>query len=71
MKKKNKLRNKKILLALLSVLLVFVIGLALFLSRAGQDETVVGGSTGIISVEDTTKELVLSVVEDTAHSIKT
>ena len=69
MKKKNKMRGKKILLAVLSVLLVLAIGLAVALSSSVKD-VVFPQEPGKQSVENIAKEMVLSVIEDTAASIK-
>lgn len=69
MKKKNKMRGKKILLAVLSVLLVLAIGLAVMLSSSVKD-VIFPQEPGKQGVEDIAKEMVLSVIEDTAASIK-
>ena len=69
MKKKNKMRGKKILLAVLIVLLVLAIGLAVMLSSSVKD-VIFPQEPGKQGVEDIAKEMVLSVIEDTAASIK-
>ena len=69
MKKKNKMRGKKILLAVLSVLLVLAIGLAVALSSSVKD-VIFPQEPGKQGVENIAKEMVLSVIEDTAASIK-
>lgn len=69
MKKKNKMRGKKILLAVLIVLLVLAIGLAVTLSSSVKD-VIFPQEPGKQGVENIAKEMVLSVIEDTAASIK-
>ena len=69
MKKKNKMRGKKILLAVLIVLLVLAIGLAVMLSSSVKD-VIFPQEPGKQGVENIAKEMVLSVIGDTAASIK-
>ena len=70
MKKEHKATAKKILLIVLSVLLVLAIALAVVLTYAFRN--VAGKETdGKQSMEDVAKDLVMSVIDETADSIKT